>query len=75
MNRKQMVKDIYKIAGVLESLTCFPDRPLNSGIVAELADAVDKLELIGAQLLAEDVKPVERAEEDDWPKEDWSFSY
>ena len=54
MKYEQSVKDIYKIAGMLEMLTCMRDKPLTSGMVAELVDAVDKLELIGARLLHED---------------------
>lgn len=50
MRNEQTVKDIYKIAGMLEMMTCMQDHPLTSGMVAELADAVDKLELIGAEL-------------------------
>lgn len=54
MKYEQHVKDIYKIAGMLEMLTCMQECTLNSGIVSELVDAVDKLELIGADLLAVD---------------------
>lgn len=54
-DHEQAIKDIYKIAGMLEMLTCMQDHPLTSGMVAELADAVDKLELIGAEMMnAED---------------------
>ena len=48
---EQTIKDIYKIAGMLEMLTCMQDQPLTSGMVAELVDAVDKLELIGAEMM------------------------
>ena len=53
MKYEQSVKEIYKIAGMLEMLTCMQDRPLTAGMVAELVDAVDKLELIGADLMKE----------------------
>ena len=55
MRNEQTVKDIYKIAGMLEMLTCMQDHPLTSGMVAELADAVDKLELIGAAMMNIDI--------------------
>ena len=57
MKYEQSVKDIYKIAGMLEMLTCMQECTLNSGIVSELVDAVDKLELIGADLLMEAMVP------------------
>ena len=57
MKYEQHVKDIYKIAGMLEMLTCMQECTLNSGIVSELVDAVDKLELIGADLLMEAMVP------------------
>ena len=50
-DHEQAIKDIYKIAGMLEMLTCMQDHPLTSGMVAELVDAVDKLELIGAAMM------------------------
>ncbi len=53
MKYEQSVKDIYKIAGMLEILTCMEGRPITEGIAADLADAVDKLELIGADLMNE----------------------
>lgn len=53
MKYEQSVKDLYKIAGMLELMTCMQDKPLTSGMIVELEDAVDKLELIGAQLMNE----------------------
>lgn len=53
MKYEQSVKVIYKVAGMLEMLTCMQDHPITSGMVAELVDAVDKLELIGADLMKE----------------------
>lgn len=50
---QQSVKELYKIAGMLEMMTCMQDRPLTPGMIAELVDAVDKLELIGADLMNE----------------------
>lgn len=57
MKYEQHVKDIYKIAGMLEILSCMQDRPITEGIAADLADAVDRLELIGADLLKEIKEP------------------
>ena len=52
MKYEQSVKDIYKIAGVLEALSVLPGETITitPGLAAELEDAVDKLELIGAEL-------------------------
>ena len=57
MKCEQSVKDIYRIAGILEALTCMQDQKITSGMVAELADAVDRLELIGADLMKELTEP------------------
>ena len=52
MRCEQAVKDIYKIAGVLEALSVLPGETITitPGLAADLEDAVDKLELIGAEL-------------------------
>ena len=68
MKNKQMIKDIYWIAGLLEGVTCLQGQTLTEGMAFILADCVDRLELMGAQLMAEDVKPGERTEEAEWPK-------
>ena len=60
MKYEQSVKDIYKIAGMLEMLTCMQDRPITPGMVAELEDAVDKLELIGAEMMNNHLTPEPR---------------
>lgn len=52
-DHKQAIKDIYKIAGILESLSLMEGSTITAGIAADLADAVDKLELIGAELANE----------------------
>ena len=53
MRNEQTVKDIYKIAGMLELLSCMKHCPITEGIIVELEDAVDKLELIGAEMMQE----------------------
>ena len=58
MRNEQTVKDIYKIAGMLEMITCMQDHPITSGMVAELIDAVDKLELIGAEMMKVLYEPI-----------------
>ena len=52
-DHKQAIKDIYKIAGILESLSLMEGSTITAGIAADLADAVDKLEIIGAELTNE----------------------
>jgi hypothetical protein len=53
--RDQMIKDIYTIAGLLEGLTCMAGHPVTESMTDVLAICVDKLELMGAVLLAKDV--------------------
>lgn len=65
LNREQMVKDCYYMAGLLEGLSCQRGQSLTEAMVYMLADCVDRLEIMGAQLLAKDVTGDEaRAEED-----------
>lgn len=75
MNRDMILHYLYRVIGNLEAMTMMKGHTVNEAMITVLADCADKLEIVGAQLLAKDVKPVERAEEDDWPKEDWSSSY
>ena len=63
MKNKQMIKDVYYMAGLLEALSCLQGQTLTEGMTFILGDCVDRLELIGAQLLAEDVKHHEGTEE------------
>ena len=55
MKYEQHVKDIYKIAGMLEALSLIPGQTITvtPGLAADLEDAVDKLELIGAEMANE----------------------
>lgn len=55
MTREQMIKDIYTMAGLLEGLTCMQGQPITEAMTDILAVCVDKLELMGAALLAKDV--------------------
>lgn len=63
MNPKtqQMIKDIYYMAGLLEGITCLQGQPITEATTHILADCVDRLELMGATLFAEDVKHREEA--------------
>jgi len=61
MKRKEMIRDIYKVSGVLEGLTCSPD--MTESVSITLIDCVDRLELIGAQLVAKDVQMNEKPTE------------
>ena len=63
MKNKQMIKDFYLKAGLLEALPCLKGKTITEGMAFILGDCVDRLELIGAQLLADDVKNHEGTEE------------
>lgn len=56
MKREQMIKDVYFMAGLLEGLSCLQGLTITEGMAFILADCVDRLELIGAQLQAKDVE-------------------
>lgn len=43
------------MAGLLEGMTCMQGQPVTESMVYMLADCVDRLELMGAALLAKDV--------------------
>lgn len=57
MKYEQSVKDLYKIAGMLEMLCCMEGQNITHCMTLEIEDAVDKLELIGADLLREAMVP------------------
>ena len=63
MNRKQMIRDVYYMAGMIETMSCMEGQPLTESMVFVLADCVDRLELMGAQLLAKEVDGDEGTEE------------
>lgn len=50
--REQMIKDIFYMAGLLEGMTCMQGQSITEAMTAVLADCVDRLELMGAYLLA-----------------------
>lgn len=62
MSWEKMVKDCYYMAGLLEGLTCMQGQTITEGMAVILADCVDRLELMGAYLLA--AKDVTGDEED-----------
>lgn len=43
------------MAGLLEGMTCLQGQPVTEAMVYMLADCVDRLEIMGAALLAKDV--------------------
>lgn len=53
--REQMIKDIFYMAGLLEGMTCMQGQTITEAMTAVLAVCVDRLELMGAVLLAKDV--------------------
>ena len=55
MEYKQMIKDVYYMAGMLEGLSTLQGLTITEGMAFVLADCVDRLELIGAQLLDKEV--------------------
>lgn len=63
MNRDEVIQDIYRMAGLLEGLSCMTGQTMTEGITYMLGDCIDRLEIIGAKLLAEDVKRHEEATE------------
>lgn len=56
MEYKQMIKDVYYMAGMLESLSTLQGLTITEGMAFVLADCVDRLELMGAQLLDKEVE-------------------
>lgn len=55
MKREEVIQDIYRMAGLLEGLSCMTGQVMTEGITYMLGDCVDRLEIIGAKLLAKDV--------------------
>lgn len=52
MKCEEMIKEIYFVAGVLEGLTYSKGSLMTEAMESKLSDCVDRLELVGAQLLA-----------------------
>lgn len=63
MKREETIRDIYKVAGLLEGFSCMQGQVMTEAVAFMLADCVDRLELIGAQMLTKDVNGDEGAEE------------
>ena len=53
MKHEQMIKDVYYMSVLLEGLSCLQGLTITEGMAFVLADCVDRLELIGAQLFQE----------------------
>lgn len=60
MNNSQAVSDVYRVIGLLEGMTMMQGMTVTEGMVTVLADCVDRLEVLGAQLLAKDVSNDEK---------------
>lgn len=64
MKCEEMIKEIYFVAGKLEGLSLYLQRNSSDAVVESLSDCVDRLEIVGAQLIQKDVRkyeePVER---------------
>ena len=63
MKHEQLIKDVYYMAGLLECISCMQGQTLTESMAYVLADCVDRLELIGAQLLAKELDGDEGKEE------------
>lgn len=63
MKREKAIGDLYRVIGWLEGMTTLPGNMIHGAAKAVLVDCVDRLELVGAQLLAEDVNSREGTEE------------
>ena len=57
MKRKEIIKELYRVVGQLEGFTYLTNLP--EGVAMSLSECVDRLEIIGAQLINKDVKPNE----------------
>ena len=55
MKRKEIIKELYRVVGQLEGFTYLTNMP--EGVAMSLSECVDRLEIIGAQLINKDVKP------------------
>ena len=51
MKCEEMIKEVYFVAGVLEGMTYAKGSLMTEAMESKLADCVDRLELVGAQLL------------------------
>lgn len=69
MKREKAIGDLYRVIGWLEGITTLPNTMIHGAAKAVLIDCVDRLELVGAQLMAEDVNSREGTEEATWPEE------
>ncbi len=48
---EEMIKEIYYVAGVLEGLSCCLHRHVPEAVATQVSDCVDRLGLVGAELL------------------------
>lgn len=69
MKREKAIGDLYRVIGWLEGITTLPNTMIHGAAKAVLIDCVDRLELVGAQLMAEDVNSREGTEEATWPEQ------
>ena len=51
MKCEEMIKEIYFVAGMLEGLSIYIQRNTSEAAVTMLGDCVDRLELVGAQMV------------------------
>ena len=51
MKREEMIREVYFVAGVLEGLTYAKGGLMTEAMESKLSDCVDRLELVGAQLV------------------------
>lgn len=63
MKYEKAIGDLYRVIGWLEGITMLPGSMITGAAKAVLVDCVDRLELVGAQLLAKDVNSREGTEE------------
>lgn len=56
MNNKAAISDIYRVIGLLEGLTMMQGQTITEGVAIAIGDCLDRLELLGNQLLAKDVQ-------------------
>ena len=69
MKHEKAIGDLYRVIGWLEGITMLPGGMISGAAKAVLVDCVDRLELVGAQLLAEDVNSREGTEEATRPEQ------
>ena len=61
MTHKERIKEVYFVAGVLEGYSYLMNLP--EGMAMSLSECAERLELIGAQLIKEDVENNEKPTE------------